>query len=372
MTPKQRFITAVRGGVPDQVPCSPLIHHRYARKIVGETHWRACFEVHKRLGSVAHRGPIGIGWRVGELPLGYSQRSEEVPAEGNRRGIRTWITTPKGELSSLQVWGFVPGDPEIGKAIEPFVKQPEDWRVYADWLGAVAENGSPDTSTAREAYEVMGEEGVASVGFGSVFAQLGAARDMQPLIYDLYDCPDLLEAAAEAIRYINRCCAEAFASELPNEVCWLDICWATGAEISLQDMERWVLAEAREMVDIIHSRPGKYIGYYTLGRIRRYMPALVDTGADFVETFEQNMGDLPLWEAKKLYGDRICLMGNFDCVLLARGTVEQARQEARRCLSEAMDGGGYVMVTADEVPTDAKWENLRAMVEVCEEEGRYE
>lgn len=371
MTPKQRFVTAVAGGIPDQVPCSPLIHHRYAGKVLGRTDWRACFEVHKMLGSVAHRGPIGIGWHVPELPSGYSSRSEEVPMEEGRRGIRFWITTPKGELTSLHVWGFVPGDPEVGKVVEPYVKEPDDWRLYADWVAALAENGSPDTCTACEAYEVMGEEGVASLAFGSLFAHFGAVRDMQPLIYDLYDCPDLLAAVAEPVRYMTRRCVEAFANEVPNEVAWLDICWATGAEISMQDMERWVLPECREVVDLVHSRPGKYIGFYTLGRIRRYMPALVDTGADFIETFEQNMGDLPLWEAKKLYGDRICLMGNFDCVILARGTVEEARQEARRCLQEAMEGGRYVMVTADEVPTDAKWENLRAMVEVCEEEGRY-
>jgi uroporphyrinogen-III decarboxylase len=36
-----------------------------------------------------------------------------------------------------------------------------------------------------------------------------------------------------------------------------------------------------------------------------------------------------------------------------------------------MDGGGYVMVTGDEVPADAKLDNLKAMVEVVEEEGRY-
>jgi len=36
-----------------------------------------------------------------------------------------------------------------------------------------------------------------------------------------------------------------------------------------------------------------------------------------------------------------------------------------------MEGGGYVMVTGDEVPADAKIENLRVMVETVEEFGRY-
>jgi hypothetical protein len=369
MTPKERFVTAVAGGEPDVVPCSPLIHHRYAHTVLGETDWRAVYEVHQRLGSVHHRGPIGIGCSC-EMPEGYESRSEVVRRDGPRVETRTWLTTPKGTLTCLDVSGMIPGDPITGKRLEPLVKHAEDWIVYADWLEQQAATARPWTGTALEAYELMGEEGSPSCGLGSLFGHLGAVRGMQPLIYDLYDCPELLEACARPIMYMNRLVAEAFA-ELPNEVCWIDICWATGAEISEEHMERWVLRDARQMIEAVHSKPGHYVGYYTLGRIRRYLPALVDSGADFVETFEPNQGDISLGEAKTLYGDKICLMGNFDCTVLAFGTVEQAREEARRCLREGMEGGGYVMVTADEVPADARWDNLRAMVEVCEEEGRY-
>ena len=36
-----------------------------------------------------------------------------------------------------------------------------------------------------------------------------------------------------------------------------------------------------------------------------------------------------------------------------------------------MTGGGYVMVTGDEVPVDAKIENLQTMVKTAERYGRY-
>jgi hypothetical protein len=369
MTPKQRFLTAVARGTPDVVPCAPLIHHRYAHRLLQRSDWRAVFEVHQRLGSVHYRGPIGIGWRA-QLPPGYQGREEVVSQVGSRVATRGWLTTPRGQLTWLHVQGMIPSDPLTGKLVEPAVKQPEDWRIYADWLEQQAAHGEPDTTTAREAFAVMGEEGVASVGLGCIFSSLGWARGMEALIYDLYDCPELLEACAAPLREMQLRQAAAFAA-LPNEVAWIDICWATGAELSLEHLERWVLRDARPVIATIHSQPGHYVGYYTLGRIRRYLPALVDSGVDFVETFEPNQGDITLAEAKRLYGERICLMGNFDCVVLARGTVEEARAEARRCLREGMAGGGYVMVTGDEVPADAQWDNLRAMVEVCAEEGRY-
>ena len=120
-----------------------------------------------------------------------------------------------------------------------------------------------------------------------------------------------------------------------------------------------------------HRVPGKCIGFYTLGRIRSLLPIMVEARPDYIETFEPNEGDLTLAEAKRLYGERVCLMGNFDCVILARGTRQQAFEEARRCLREGMEGGGYVLVTGDEVPADAKWENLEAMVEAVEQYGLY-
>ena len=124
-------------------------------------------------------------------------------------------------------------------------------------------------------------------------------------------------------------------------------------------------------MEIVRQHPGKYHGLYTLGKIRHLLPMLVDTGVHWVSTFEPNQGDLTLAEAKRLYGDHIAIFGNFDCLVLAFGTVDDTRREARRCLEEAMAGGGYVMVTGDEVPADAKLDNLKAMVETVQEHGRY-
>ncbi len=97
-----------------------------------------------------------------------------------------------------------------------------------------------------------------------------------------------------------------------------------------------------------------------------------DAGVHFVETFEPNEGDTTLAEAKRLYGERMCLMGSFDCTLLALGAPEDARRETLRSLREGMERGGHVLITGDEAPADTRWENLRAMVETAAERGRYQ
>jgi len=83
------------------------------------------------------------------------------------------------------------------------------------------------------------------------------------------------------------------------------------------------------------------------------------------------LGDCDLAEVKRTYGDRICVMGNYNPVVLVRGTPEEARAEARRCLDAAVAGGGYVVSTSDEVPADAKLDNMEAVVEYVGEHGRY-
>ena len=64
-------------------------------------------------------------------------------------------------------------------------------------------------------------------------------------------------------------------------------------------------------------------------------------------------------------------MGNIDALVLSRGSVEDTRDACRQCLSEAMAGGGYILGTGDEVPADTKHDNLKAMVDVAHEYGRY-
>lgn len=371
MTKKERFLAAVRGGVPDVVPVAPLIHCRYAHEVLGRSDWEAVFEVHQMIGSVHHRGPIGVGMQS-SLPDGYGTETREVERSDTGRITSEWIIrTPQRTMRGRQVRGMIRHDPLVHITEEFPVKTPEDWRAYLEMRQLVLENMTePALSTVQRAVEVMGEDGMPSVALGPAYTALAHVRGMKGFIMDLIDYPDLMEELFHVERQIMEKNVESFVAA-PTEVAWLDICWATGSGLSPKFFERWALPDVVRAMDKVRDVPNKYLGLYTLGKLRLIVPMLVDAGVDFIETFEPNEGDISLAEAKKLYGDRTCLMGNFDCVILARGTIDDARQEAKRCLDEAMEGGGYVLVTGDEVPADAKMENLKAMVETVEEYGRY-
>ncbi len=370
MTRKQAFLAALRLETPDVVPVAPLVHARYAHKLLGRTDWRAVFEVHQRLGSTHFRGPIGVNFATSG-PSEWTTETRLVMQEGTRRVTETVYGGPPGQLRAVDVRGMIPHDPITHKRTEYPVKHPDEWEFVRAWYeDEAARAAGPTFATAAEAFEVMGEDGVPSVGLGSVFGALGNWRGLQDLLCDLYDIPQVIRAVQEAMKPTMALRVESFLAS-PCEVGWYDICWATGANMSPAMFEEWVIPDVRMVCEMVREVPGKFIGLYTLGRIRDLMPAMVDAGPHFIETFEPNEGDITLREAKRLYGRDVCVMGNFDCVLLARGTADQCRQEALRCLDEAMEGGGYIMLTGDEVPADTRWENLVAWVETVGEHGRY-
>lgn len=371
MTKKEAFLTAVRGGTPDVVPVAPLIHCRYAHKLLGRSDWRAVFEVHQMIGSCHFRGPLGVGVHE-TLPEGWGRETVAVHTDETGRTETEWIIrTPNRVMTGRDIAGMIPHDPLVSKTVEYPVKDVDDWRAYMALLEKRLEGmGEPDFDAVSEAVECMGEDGVPSVGLGSAYTLLGSVRGMQDLVVDLVDYPDLMQELFALAREIEKKHVEAFIAS-PSEIGWLDICWATGSELGPERFRQWALPDVLVAMEIVGQHPGKYLGLYTLGKIAKLCPMLVDAGVHFIETFEPNQGDITLAEAKKLYGDRVCLMGNFDCIVLVYGTMDDAREEARRCLREGMEGGGYVMVTGDEVPADTKLDNLRAMVEVVHEEGRY-
>jgi hypothetical protein len=395
MTNKQRFMTAVRGGMPDMVPVSPLIHNRYAYAVLGRTGLEAMFRVHQMIGSIHHRGNGWVGVRIA-LPDGYREETIEIARDADgRTTLQTLWHTPYGTLRSREVWGAIPHDPHVGKTIEYCIKGEDDWRLYRrvleDRLAGIGEQTWEDYDRVAR---IFGEEAVAAVNLPTPFVNMMMQRGMQQILTDLYDCPALLDSVLDLERQIARKQLAAFIAS-PCEIGFQDICWATGADMGPKLFQRWCLPDvgmAAGLTRVVgaprrpaRATPGgtarrsgdagggpKLVGLYTLGKLRELMPMLADAGVHFVETFEQNQGDLSLAEAKRLYGKRLCVMGNFDPTILAFGTVEQARAETMRCLREGMEGGGYVLITGDEVPANAKLDNLKAMVETAAEHGQYQ
>lgn len=371
MTKRERLLTAIKGGTPDIVPVSPTIHWRFTEKLLGRYHWKDVMEVNNMVGSIWHwRPPICLGPNSALDPR-WGMQTKVIGQRGTEKTYEKKITNKSGEITSIYSIGFDENDPTLGFTRKYFVGKPEDWDVVETyWQEEIEEVPEPEHEELDQSRDILGDNGAAGTINESTFARLCIMRGLEGVLLDLVDMPDRMHALMDlAYQYREREVKTFIKSK--GDIYTYDICWATGANISPKMFEEWVYPDLCKICDLVKGQPDKYIGLYTLGKIKEFMDMMADAGPSFIASFEQNQGDITLAEVKKKYGKKICLIGNFDPLVLQNGTLEDARKEARRCLEEGMEGGGYVMSTGDEVPSITKLDNLKAMVEIAEKYGRY-
>lgn len=78
-----------------------------------------------------------------------------------------------------------------------------------------------------------------------------------------------------------------------------------------------------------------------------------------------------IFKAKEIIGDTVCLRGNVPLSLLCTGTPDDVKAYCRKLIDEVGKGGGFIMDAAA-VVDNAKYENLKAMIDFTKEYGRYD
>jgi uroporphyrinogen decarboxylase len=98
-----------------------------------------------------------------------------------------------------------------------------------------------------------------------------------------------------------------------------------------------------------------------------------ETDLDCINPLEvPPMGDCDLAGIKRLYGDRLALMGNLHTTdVMLRGTPDQVEEAAREAINAAGGGGGFILSTGDQCGRDTPDENIIRMVETARRHGRY-
>jgi len=365
MNKKERFLTAVRNEIPDMVPVAPLVHDRFACKLLERTGWRAVFEVHRMIGTIWFRGPLSVSFYI-DWPSGWEIRSHLIKEENGRKVYENIIKTPFGSIISRHIRGLVPSDPALGRTTKYFVESEKDYEIYKAYLEKFVKLAKPNIKEVIEAHETMGDEGVPSVGINCCFSHLCGVRGPEKLLVDLYRRPEMVRDILNLLQEVKIKDVEAFI-ESPSEVLYYDV-WGS-YDVSPTHFREWILPDLKKIVSLVR-KAEKYVGFYMVGKIRDQLPIALEARPHYIEPFERQ-SNITLREAKKLYGKKICVMGNFDPVILAFGNVEDAERETLRCLEEGMEGGGYVLTTGDEVPANAKIENLKVMVKTVKKYGRY-
>ncbi len=188
---------------------------------------------------------------------------------------------------------------------------------------------------------------------------------------DFVKNPDLVDRLAELIRdyylrYIRNCV------EVGAEIIHIAGDYATTKwpMLSNEHFARHVMPVLKALVDEAKSQ-GAYVLKHTDGNIMPIIDMILDTGIHALHPIDPNAG-MDLGEIKEKYGHRVCLVGNVDCAYtLTWGTLEEVREDVKRCIKQAARGGGYICMSSNTIHSAVKPENYVEMVKTIHQYGKY-
>ncbi len=177
------------------------------------------------------------------------------------------------------------------------------------------------------------------------------------------------EALAEAQRNIAAGAEDIrTATDAGAEVIFMcaDYCFNDGPFLSPPMFAKFVTPFLKQQADNIRAC-GAFSVKHTDGDIMPILDQLVDSGVDALHSLDP-MAGVDIAEVKRLYGDRIALIGNVNCAWVQAGTKQQIEQSARYCLEQGGAAqGGYVYATSNCIFAGVPLENYGWMLKVREE-----
>lgn len=138
--------------------------------------------------------------------------------------------------------------------------------------------------------------------------------------------------------------------------------------ISPKQFAEFINPYNKELVDKAHRLGIKAIAHSD-GNLWPLLDSMIDTGYDGLNPLEPQAG-MELKKLKEHCGDRLCLVGNIDCVdLLPHGTPQEVDVAVRQAIADAADGGGYILCDSNSLHPGVDPLNCIAMFEAAKKYG---
>jgi uroporphyrinogen decarboxylase len=194
---------------------------------------------------------------------------------------------------------------------------------------------------------------------------------MENLMFKMFDAPDFVHEIARITMEYNLAQLEMLAEAgLDVLVIEDDIAGANGPLISPGYFAEFVNAYNRRIVEKAHEK-GLKVVRHSDGNLWKLMDTLLDTGYDGLNPLEPQ-ADMAMKKVKDECGDKICLIGNIDCVdLLPNGTPEQVDEAVASAIKDAGAGGGLIISSSNSLHPGVNPENCIAMFESTKKHGKY-
>lgn len=205
--------------------------------------------------------------------------------------------------------------------------------------------------------------GFISCHAGGVYEHTSRLMGYVGLCTSLYDDPDLVKAVSdklgELILEYNKHLLELdkLAAIFQGE----DFGFNTSTLISPDDIRRYFLPWHKQYVKLTHEK-GKVYYLHSCGKVDLIMEDLIDdVKIDGKHSFQDVVQ--PITEAKRCYGNKICLLGGVDVDKLTRFDPDRLRKHVRGLMDECEPGGRFAIGAGNSIPSYIPIDNYLTMLD---------
>ncbi len=380
-----RYVTAMRNGMPDRVPLRPFAAEITAR-YAGFTCQEVTHDYNKAFEAVI-RCCKDFEWDA------------VVPN-------MVWVWTGLTQAMGLRYYG-VPGidvGPDVGfqyreppeqdaymrrEEYDELIEDPVRF-LYETWLPRVSAEAGGGSYRSKLA---LVKGGMAMLSYFSAFGgqidrmrrecgtpssicgMLKAPLDILAdkfrgyigLAFDLKEIPEKVEKACRAL--MPHLAHVALTSADPARQLPIPIWMHRGCVpfISKDDFDRIYWPTLKPMVEALWAQ-GNQVLFYAEGKWDAHLDRFAELPAGSI-VYHIDRGDPA--EVHRVLGRKFCLSGGVPNALLAFGKPEEVKAQCRKLIESIGADGGYIMDASAIMQNDATIENLRAMTDATLEYGVY-
>jgi uroporphyrinogen decarboxylase len=147
-----------------------------------------------------------------------------------------------------------------------------------------------------------------------------------------------------------------------------DYCEKRGPLVPVKFFKDVIFPSLQKQVEVVHKAGLKFIKH-TDGNVNPIMPDLARI-VDGLHSLDPT-ASMDIGEIKRVYGEKLVLMGNISVDNLCTKTPQDIIEETKKCLRSAAPGGGFILSSSNSWYANAKIENCQAMIDTGRKYGHY-
>ncbi len=228
-----------------------------------------------------------------------------------------------------------------------------------------------ELEAGKKGIQAWQERGFPVYGGGNVFTplmMLSCSRTMMKFTLDLHRIPDKVKAVMDAMidDLIDISIADTRASGvsgpygIPTRMLILER--GGGFIYPMRIFERFEFPYMKKMVEAFVAEGITPILHFDSdwGLNMPYLKEL-PRGKCFIQLDSKT----DIFKAKDVLRDHLCIMGDVPASLLSLGTTREVETYCRQLIDTVGEGGGFILGVGCGVPVDARFENLKVMIDMA-------